>query len=80
VQKLACEAVQDIRIKHRWKILDAENKACKKQKELNTFLKFWLMVIPENNYWPEADISYLSLKNVGHSLNGIELRYVHCKH
>nr|WP_324292891.1 transposase [uncultured Carboxylicivirga sp.] len=33
VQKLANEAVQDIRIKHRWDTLDAENKAYKRAKE-----------------------------------------------
>ncbi len=33
VQKLAYEAVQDIRIKHRWETLDAENTAYKKAKE-----------------------------------------------
>lgn len=33
VQKLAYEAVQDIRIKHRWETLDAENKAYKQAKE-----------------------------------------------
>ena len=33
VQKLANEAVQDIRIKHRWDTLDAENKAYKQAKE-----------------------------------------------
>lgn len=32
VQKLAYKAVQDIRIKHRWETLDAENKAYKKAK------------------------------------------------
>lgn len=33
VQKLAYEAVQDIRIKHRWETLDVENKAYKLAKE-----------------------------------------------
>ncbi len=33
VQKLANEAVQDIRVKHRWKSLDDENKAYKAAKE-----------------------------------------------
>jgi transposase len=33
VQKLAYEAVQEIRIKHRWETLDAENTAYKKAKE-----------------------------------------------
>lgn len=33
VQKLAYEAVQDIRIKHRWETLDEENKAYKQAKE-----------------------------------------------
>ena len=33
VQKLAYEAVQDIRIKHRWDTLDEENKAYKQAKE-----------------------------------------------
>ncbi len=33
VQKLANEAVQDIRIKHRWESLDADNKAYRKAKE-----------------------------------------------
>jgi transposase len=33
VQKLAYEAVQDIRIKHRWETLDAENRAYKQAKE-----------------------------------------------
>ncbi|MDG5801072.1 transposase [Marinilabiliaceae bacterium ANBcel2] len=32
VQKLAYEAVQDVRIKHRWETLDAENKAYKEAK------------------------------------------------
>ena len=33
VQKLAYEAVQDIRIKHRWETLDEENTAYKEAKE-----------------------------------------------
>lgn len=32
VQKLACDAVQDIRIKHRWETLDLENRAYKEAK------------------------------------------------
>jgi transposase len=33
VQKLALEAVQDIRIKHRWKAIDAENEAIEKSRK-----------------------------------------------
>ena len=33
VQKLALEALQDIRIKHRWNAIDSENKGIKIAKE-----------------------------------------------
>ena len=35
VQKLALEALQEIRIKYRWKAIDKENKAIEKAKKLN---------------------------------------------
>ena len=34
VQQLACKAVQDIRIQHRWEAIDEENKEIKKIKAL----------------------------------------------
>ncbi len=33
VQKLACDAVQDLRVRHRWDAIDQDNKAYKKAKE-----------------------------------------------
>jgi len=39
VQKLALEALQDIRIKHRWDAIDLENEAIKKAKDTNKTYK-----------------------------------------
>jgi transposase len=39
VQKLASEALQELRIKHRWEALDAENEAIEKAKQTGTEFK-----------------------------------------
>ncbi len=36
VQKLACDAVQELRVKHRWDAIDQDNKAYKKEKQKET--------------------------------------------
>ncbi|WP_371394471.1 transposase [Tenacibaculum maritimum] len=52
VQKLALDALQDIRIKHRWKAIDQENNQIKEAKKItkHTLLKLLLMQILKNNY------------------------------
>lgn len=39
VQQLATEALQEIRIKHRWEAIDAENEALEIAKNLSSILK-----------------------------------------
>ncbi len=77
VQKLACEAVQHVRIKHRWETLDEESRAYKQAKKmaLNTPPKCYPMVIPKSNCWHEAGTYFLSPKSGGHRHNGTGLRY-----
>ncbi len=52
VQQLATEALQEIRIKPRWKAIDAENEAIENAKtsKRNTNQLYFLMVIKSNNY------------------------------
>lgn len=47
VQKLAYEAVQDIRIKHRWETLDAENKAYARAKK--TGVEYQPVILPNGD-------------------------------
>lgn len=58
VQKLATEALQEIRIKNRWQAIDQENGAIEKadKNKKKSSLKYYSMVILFSNYWPEAVI------------------------
>lgn len=58
VQKLAIDALQELRISHRWKAIEQENNRSWKPKKRETTprLKFLKMVIPESNFWQEAGI------------------------
>ncbi len=59
VQKLATEALQEIRIKYRWQAIDQENEAIEKAKKTRngSTPKSWPMEIHLSNYWPEVVIS-----------------------
>ena len=65
VQKLATEALQEIRIKYRWQAIDLENEAIEKAKrsKKSSFLKFCPMETPINNYWLEVIISCIKNKS-----------------
>lgn len=67
VQKLAFDAVQEIRIKHLWEALDRENHAIEaaKQVGLPCQPECLLMVIHLNNCWSGVDICYLSIRRNG---------------
>lgn len=77
VQKLALEALQNIRIKHRWDAIDFENEQIKqareKKKQFNP--PFFKMEIPENNYWQEADTYFTNLLIIGLLVKNKELKY-----
>lgn len=58
VQQLATEALQEIRIKHRWEAIDNENQtieACKKAKE-TYFPEILFNGDTLNSYWQEVGI------------------------
>jgi len=65
VQKLAIEALQDIRIKHRWDAIDQENQEIQQAKTEAINRYTLTTVIPENNYWPEVDFCYLNHRETG---------------
>ena len=77
VQKLAYEAVQNIRIKHRWETLDAENIAYKKAKEKG--IEYQPEVLANGDTRKQllarSRICYLNQKKNGPSRNGIEHIY-----
>ena len=58
VQKLACDALQEIRIAHRWDAIQADTDAKKKlrKKEKIISLPHLQTVIHKNNCWHEVDI------------------------
>jgi transposase len=65
VQKLAIEALQDIRIKHRWDAIDQENQEIQ-QAKISFINQYTLTtMIPGNNYWPEVDFCCLNHQGTG---------------
>ena len=67
IQKLACEAVQQMRIDYRWDAIQEANDEWKRQSCLaqSIFLKSFQTEIPKRSYWQEADICCLSLLRNG---------------
>ena len=67
VQKLATEALQEIRIKHRWEAIDQENEAMEKARKSNARFEFkpFLTEILLGNYLPEADTSCIKTNRNG---------------
>jgi len=61
-QKLAFDALQEVRISHRWDAFRKKQMPDIRQNrsERNTFLTYLPMEIRKNNYWPEAAICCLS--------------------
>lgn len=70
VQKLAVEALQEIRVKYRWEVIDAENDAIDEVREnKKTFEpEFFQMEIPESNCWQEAGICSIKANQNGHQI------------
>ena len=62
VQKEACEAVQELRIKHRWDAIQEETdeKENAKWSGKNIIRLFFLTAIPRNSYLREVDICFLN--------------------
>jgi transposase len=77
VQKLATEALQEIRIKYRWEAIDQENDAIEKAKKSKINFQSILLSneIPLNNYWPEAAISCTKPNRNGLKIKQSVLRY-----
>lgn len=77
LQKLALEALQDIRVKHRWDAIDLENERIKRARlENKTFTpKEFGNGAPENNYWPEVGIYYTKHPQTGQKTNVSGARY-----
>nr|WP_262884787.1 transposase [Sphingobacterium sp. dk4302] len=68
VQQLATEALQEIRIKHRWQAIDDENQAidqARKNKE-TFFRKSYPTMTPSNSYLQEADTCFIKV-----NINGL---------
>jgi transposase len=74
VQQLPSEALQEMRITYRWEAIKEENEALKKQ-EKNILLKYLKTEILKNNYWQEADTSFLNQKANGPILRKQDLKY-----
>jgi transposase len=86
VQKLASDAVQEIRIKYRWEAIEQENKEIELAREVKShlYLIYWKMAIHLNSYLPEAVICYSRMKPNGHHhrsavLNSFFLYILHWK-
>ncbi|WP_410504122.1 ISL3 family transposase [Kaistella flava (ex Peng et al. 2021)] len=77
VQKLATEALQNLRIQHRWEAIDLENTLLTeaKRERRSRKLKFLKMVIPESNSWQGADIYSTKPKKSGHQAKTKERTY-----
>lgn len=76
IQKLACDALQEMRIAHRWDAIQADTDARKKP---NAWAKHTLqlclqMVIPTSSCWLAADICFLNLPTNGRKVRDKELR------
>ena len=70
VQKLAIEALQDLRIKHRWDAIDKENEQLQETKQKgNIYRSCSLMATLINNYLPEADICSTKQPPIGQKSN-----------
>ena len=76
IQKLACDAVQEMRIKHRWEAIQEANDAMEEAKlpERHTSPYAMGMETPRRNYSPVAVICYSSQVRNGHkgSVSGRE--------
>lgn len=69
VQKLVLDALREIRIKHRWEALDAENDAIESARSKSIKPQNYCpMKIHLNNYWQEADT--YSIKQ---AVNGLKI-------
>ena len=76
IQKLACDALQEMRIAHRWDAIQADTDARKKPNapgEAYTQLCLQ-MVIPTSSCWLAADICFLNLPTNGRKVRDKELR------
>lgn len=77
VQKLACDALQEMRIAHRWNAIQEEADAmeearhCGKEYSLVTFAN----ETQENNYWPEVAICCSNQQKSGRKARGREHPY-----
>ena len=77
VQKLACDALQEMRIAHRWDAIQEEADAmeearhCGKEYSLVTFAN----ETQENNYWPEVAICCSNQQKSGRKARGREHPY-----
>ena len=67
VHKRAIEALQELRISHRWKAIEQENNLLTKAKEEKKIskLKFLKIAIPESNFWQEAGIYFIKTEKNG---------------
>ena len=77
IQKLACDALQEMRIAHRWDAIQAGH-GCPGKKP-NAWAKHTLqlclqMVIPTSSCWLAADICFLNLPTNGRKVRDKELR------
>lgn len=77
VQKLALEALQDIRIKHRWDAIDLENEQIKQARATNKRFspKSLVTVTQKSNYWPEVDTCSTKTPQIGQRINTAEAKY-----
>ena len=67
VQKLACDALQEIRIEHRWDAINEETNAIEEAKlsNKNTFRKLFAAAIQKNNSLHEVVTCYSNLPKNG---------------
>lgn len=77
VQRLAVEALQEIRIKHRWEALDRENDAIAKAKASQIEYQPEILSngIRSNNSWPEADMCFTKSPTLGPKVSEKELNW-----
>ena len=72
IQKLACDALQEMRIAHRWDAIQADTDAREEAKCLGEACL--QMVIPTSSCWLAADICFLNLPTNGRKVRDKELR------
>ena len=77
VQKLATEALQEMRIKYRWEALDAENEAIDKARKTKTSFRprSCPTGTPLNNYWPGQDMCCIKSLQPGLKIKKNVLNY-----